>query len=388
MTKLLIKLFIRDCDNIKEPEVRASYGMLSGVVGIICNVILFAFKFFAGIITGAVSVSADAFNNLSDAGSSIITFIGFKMAGKPADIDHPYGHGRIEYIAGLIVSMAIVVMGYELFTQSIDRIVNPQNTVFSVLSVAILIGSILIKMWMALFNRYMGKKLDSAAMLATSADSLSDCISTAVVLISLFISTFTGVNVDGIAGIIVAVFVFMAGFEAAKDTLQPLLGQPPEKEFVDALESLITENECIIGVHDLIVHNYGPGRVFASVHAEVPYKMNMLEAHDIIDLAEQKVKEKLGCELSIHMDPVVTDDDEINELRTLVKTVINDISSELKMHDFRVTKGPYITNLIFDVVAPFGYKLSDEELKNLISEKISEKDNKCRCVINIDKAYS
>ena len=200
MTKLLIKLFIRDCDNIKEPEVRASYGMLSGVVGIICNVILFAFKFFAGIVTGAVSVSADAFNNLSDAGSSIITFIGFKMAGKPADIDHPYGHGRIEYIAGLIVSMAIVVMGYELFTQSIDRIVNPQNTVFSVLSVAILIGSILIKMWMALFNRYMGKKLDSAAMLATSADSLSDCISTAVVLISLFISTFTGVNVDGIAG--------------------------------------------------------------------------------------------------------------------------------------------------------------------------------------------
>lgn len=388
MTDFLVKMFIKNSENIKEPRVRASYGMLSGIVGIVCNCILFVFKFIAGMVTGAVSVSADAFNNLSDAGSSIVTFIGFKMAGKPADTDHPFGHGRIEYISGLIVAMVIVLMGFELFQQSLDRILHPQDTSAGMLAFVILAVSILVKLWIWLFNRSLGRKISSAAMLATAADSLSDCISTAVVLLSLIISKVWGVNVDGYAGIIVAAFVFMAGIEAAKDTLQPLLGQPPEKEFVEALENLVMEDENIIGVHDLIVHNYGPGRVFASIHAEVPYNVDVLEAHDVIDLAEHKVKQQLGCDISIHMDPVVTDDEQINELKNMTKEVIEGISPILKMHDFRVTKGPYIINLIFDVVVTFDFELSDEQLKQKIAEEVAKRNQMCHVVINVDKAMN
>ncbi len=387
MTGLLVKIFIKDRENTSSPKVRAAYGMLSGCVGIVCNCILFVFKFIAGIITGAVSVSADAFNNLSDAGSSIVTFIGFKMAGKPADNDHPFGHGRIEYISGLIVAMAIMVMGVELFKQSLDRVIHPVETEFKIITVVILAGSILMKMWMAVFNRSLGKKLDSAAMKATSTDSLSDCVSTSVVLVSLFISYFSGFNIDGYAGMIVAVFVFLAGIEAANDTLQPLLGQPAEKEFVERIEAIVTEDEMIIGVHDLIIHNYGPGRIFASMHAEVPYNVDMLEAHDVIDLAEQRVKDEMGCEISIHMDPVVTDDEEINELKVMTTEVVKAIDAELKIHDFRVTKGPYIINLIFDVLAPYKFALTDEELKKRIADDISAKNSKCRTVINVDKDF-
>ncbi len=387
MTGLLVKMFIKDGENTSSPKVRAAYGMLSGCVGIVCNCILFVFKFIAGIITGAVSVSADAFNNLSDAGSSIVTFIGFKMAGKPADNDHPFGHGRIEYISGLIVAMAIMVMGVELFKQSLDRVIHPVETEFKIITVVILAGSILMKMWMAVFNRSLGKRLDSAAMKATATDSLSDCVSTSVVLVSLFISYFSGFNIDGYAGMIVAVFVFLAGIEAANDTLQPLLGQPAEKEFVDRIEAIVTEDEMIIGVHDLIIHNYGPGRIFASMHAEVPYNVDMLEAHDVIDLAEQRVKDEMGCEISIHMDPVVTDDEEINELRVMTTEVVKAIDAELKIHDFRVTKGPYIINLIFDVLAPYKFALTDEELKKRIADDISAKNSKCRTVINVDKDF-
>jgi len=387
MTGLLVKLFIKDGENTSSPKVRTAYGMLSGCVGIVCNCILFIFKFIAGIITGAVSVSADAFNNLSDAGSSIVTFIGFKMAGKPADNDHPFGHGRIEYISGLIVAMAIMVMGVELFKQSLDRVIHPTEAEFKIVTVVILAGSILMKMWMAVFNRSLGKKIDSAAMKATATDSLSDCVSTSVVLVSLFISYFSGFNIDGYAGMIVAVFVFLAGIEAANDTLQPLLGQPAEKEFVDRIEAIVTENQMIIGVHDLIVHNYGPGRIFASMHAEVPYNVDMLEAHDVIDLAEQRVKDEMGCEISIHMDPVVTDDDEINELKVMTTDVVKAIDGELKIHDFRVTKGPYIINLIFDVLAPYHFTLTDEELKKRIDDDISAKNSKCRTVINVDKDF-
>ena len=387
MTGLLVKCFVKNGDNINDPKVRSSYGMLSGVVGIVCNCILFVLKFVAGLMTGAVSVSADAFNNLSDAGSSIVTFIGFKMAGKPADDDHPFGHGRIEYIAGLIVAIAIVVMGYELFTQSLDRIFNPKDTAFSIVSVIILIGSILVKMWMAAFNHTLGRKLDSAAMKATATDSLSDCISTTVVLASLIISVISGVNIDGYAGLIVAVFVLLAGVEAAKDTLNPLLGEPAEPEFVHQLEMYATENEMIIGVHDIIVHNYGPGRVYASMHAEVPYNVDVLEAHDIIDLAEQKIKAELGCDVSIHMDPVITDNEEINGLKTMVCQVVSGISDVLKIHDFRVTKGPYLTNLIFDILVPYDFTMKDDELVEFIGKEVAARDSKCRVVINIDKDF-
>lgn len=384
MTKLLVKMFVKNPEAFNEPRVRTAYGVLSGVVGIVCNLILFAFKFIAGIMTGAVSISADAFNNLSDAGSSIVTFIGFIMAGKPADTEHPFGHGRIEYVSGLIVSIAIIVMAYELFTQSLNRIIHPEETVFSIISVVILVGSILLKMWMSMFNKYLGVKINSAAMLATAADSLSDCVSTLVVLVSLVISHYTGFDVDGYAGIVVAVFVFMAGYGAAKDTLKPLLGELPEPEFVDAVEKMVMDNECIVGVHDLIVHNYGPGRVFVSVHAEVLYNVDVLKAHDIIDLAEQRVKEELGCEISIHMDPVVTDDEEINELKEMTLEVVKGIGEELTMHDFRVTKGPYITNMIFDVVVPYGFKYTQAQIIEMIKTEIAKRNSKCRAVINID----
>ena len=386
MTGLLLRIFIKNSEDTDNPKVRQKYGMLSGIVGIVCNVILFVTKFFAGIITGAVSISADAFNNLSDAGSSIITFIGFKMAGKPADTEHPFGHGRIEYVAGLAVAVAIIVMGVELFQQSAERILHPEETVFSIVSVLILAGSILMKLWMCLFNRKLGKKLDSAAMLATSTDSLSDCVSTTVVLLSLLLFRFTGINVDGLAGAVVAVFVFLAGIDAAKDTLQPLLGQPADESFVNRLEQLVTEDKHILGVHDLIVHDYGPGRRFASLHAEIPYNMDMLEAHDVIDIAEKRVKSVLGCDISIHMDPVVTDDEQINELRKLTERVIKEIEPSLNMHDFRVVKGPMLTNLIFDVLVPYNFCMSDEQLKKKINAAIREEQENCFAVINIDKS--
>lgn len=385
MTNLLVRLFVKNYENIKSPAVRQAYGMFSGIVGIFCNVFLFVLKFLAGMMTGAVSISADAFNNLSDAGSSIVTFIGFKMAGKPADPEHPFGHGRIEYVSGLVIAAAILLMGVELFEQSVSRIVHPETTVFSVISVVILIGSIAVKLWMSLFNRSLGKKIDSAAMKATAADSLSDCVSTTVVLLSLVVTEMTGWNVDGYAGAVVAVFVIATGIEAAKDTLKPLLGQPPQETFVRELEKIVMQDKHIIGIHDLIVHDYGPGRVFASLHAEIPAGMNMLEAHDIVDIAEQRVMQQLDCEISIHMDPVITDDVQINALKDMARSILAEIDPELSMHDFRVTNGPYLTNLIFDVVVPFQYSMTDEELKNRISEAVAQRQENCYAVVHIDK---
>lgn len=388
MTNLLLKLFVKNYDDVKNAQVRQAYGVFSGIVGIICNLILFGLKFFAGWITGSVSISADAFNNLSDAGSSIITLVGFKMAGKPADTEHPFGHGRIEYIAGMIVSAVIIVMAIELFKDSVDKIFHPEAMEISVISVVILVGSILMKMWMAFFNTKLGKKIDSAAMKATATDSLSDCIATTVVLGSLFVTTFTGFNIDGFAGAVVAVFVFMAGVEAAKETVYPLLGQPPEKEFVQEIEKLVMEDEHIIGIHDLIVHDYGPGRVFVSLHAEVPYSMDMLKAHDIIDIAERRVASEMNCGISIHMDPVVNDDEEVNELKSMVTEILASIDKDLSMHDFRTTKGPYLTNLIFDIAVPFKYKYSDEELKQMISQAIAARKEQCYAVITVERLYT
>lgn len=386
MTELLLKIFIKNSNDTDNPVVRQKYGMLSGIVGITCNIILFLLKFLAGIITGAVSVAADAFNNLSDAGSSIVTFIGFKVSGKPADTEHPFGHGRIEYISGLIVAAAIIVMGAELFRSSVARIFNPDEMYFSILSVIILVGSILMKTWMFLFNHSLGKRLDSAAMLATSTDSLSDCVATAVVLLSLLLWKITGINIDGIAGTIVAIFVFVAGVQAARDTLQPLLGQPADEKLAHKIEDTVKEDEHVIGVHDLIVHDYGPGRRFASLHAELPYNMDMLDAHEIIDTAEKRVKNNLGCDISIHLDPVITDDEQINELRKITNQIISTIDARLSMHDFRVMRGPIMKKLMFDVVVPYDFEISDDVLKKKINSYIKIYDENCYAVINIDRA--
>ena len=385
LINVLCRIFVKNYKDTKNPKVRLEYGIFAGIVGIICNIVLFLTKLTAGFLTSSLSIMADAINNLSDAGSSIVTLAGFKLASKPADSEHPYGHGRIEYISGFIVSMLIIVMGVELLRSSVEKIFNPQPLEFSFISIIILIFSILLKMWMAKFNKRLGDKVDSAAMKATATDSLSDCVATSVVLIGVLLTLFSDINIDGIAGVVVAVFVILAGFGAAKDTLQPLLGQPPTKEYVQELQNIVLQDKHIIGVHDLIVHNYGPGRVYASLHAEVPANMDMMEAHDYIDMAERRVEKRMKCFISIHMDPVITDDEVINEQKAVVQEIIDDISPDISMHDFRTIKGPHITNLIFDVLVPFGFNMKDDEIVGRIKDALRNKHENWRAVIQVDK---
>lgn len=386
MTDLLVKLFVKNSDDILNPKVREQYGVLSGGVGIFCNIFLCIIKFFAGIITSSISITADAFNNLSDAGSSIVTLVGFRLAGKPADSEHPYGHGRYEYISALVISAVIIIMGVELFKSSVDKIIHPEAIDFSVASIVILVISIGVKLWMNLFNKKLGKHLDASAMLATAADSLNDCVATGVVLVSLLIGRYAHINVDGFAGVLVALFVLWAGWSTAKDTIEPLLGQAPDHVFVENVQKQITSHEEIIGIHDMIVHDYGPGRVIVSLHAEIPCDMNVMAAHDIIDTAEQEVREKFGCDISIHMDPVVVNDERTDSLKVLVKGIAKGIDERLSIHDFRITDGPLRTNLIFDLVVPFGFKMTDSEVAELVKAKLKEENEKYYAVIHIDKA--
>ncbi len=386
MTGLLVKLFVKNNEDILNPRVREAYGLLSGGVGIGCNIFLCIIKFIAGLLTSSISITADAFNNLSDAGSSIVTFIGFKLAGKPADNEHPYGHGRYEYISGLVIAAVIIVMGFELLKTSVEKIIHPEPVEFSIASVIILIISIGIKLWMNLFNRKLGKKLDSSPMLATAADSLNDCIATAVVLISLFVSHFANVNIDGIAGALVALFVLWAGWNAAKDTLEPLLGQAPDPAFVKGIEEQILSHKGIIGIHDMHVHDYGPGRVFVSLHAEIPCDMNVMEAHDVIDNAEAQIHEMFKCEISIHMDPIAVNDEKTNRLKKLVLDIIKPLDERLTIHDFRITDGPLRTNLIFDIVLPFDFKMTDSETTEYITSELKKLNEKYYAVIHVDKA--
>lgn len=385
MTGLLIKLFVKNSEDIINPQVRKIYGALSGGVGIVCNIILFLIKLLTGIISASISVIADAFNNLSDAASSIITIIGFKLADKPADNDHPYGHGRYEYLSGLLIAFLIIMTAVELLKSSVDKIINPTAVEFSVFSVVILIFSIGLKMWMALFNKKIGKKLNASAMLATAADSLSDCIATGAVLLSLIIGYFFDINIDGYAGVLVALFVFKAGIDAANDTLQPLLGQAPDPEFVKSLEENILSEGKIKGIHDMHIHDYGPGRVIVSLHAEIPAEMNVLEAHDIIDNTEERIKRKYKCDISIHMDPIETENESINELKDMVEEIIKDINPILNFHDFRVTNGPMRTNIIFDLEVPFDFDLKDNEIIRMINKKVKEIDENYHIVVQIDK---
>ncbi len=386
MINLLCRIFIKNREDINDPHVRKAYGTLTGTVGIINNVFLFIIKFFAGIATGAISITADAFNNLSDAGSSIITLIGFTMAGKPADNDHPYGHGRIEYISGLIIAIIIIVMGLELLSSSIKKIIYPEEIEFSVISAVILIVSMAIKLWMTAYNKYLGKKLNSSVMLATAADSRNDFIATSAVFICLIISKYTNINIDGYTGALVALFVLWSGYQTAKETLQPLLGKAPDPEFLKALESRVLSHDGIKGVHDVIVHDYGPGRIIVSLHAEIPCDMNILKAHDIIDNTETDIKQNLGCEISIHMDPIATDDKRTNELKKLTLKVAKIVDERLDIHDFRITEGPMKTNLIFDVAAPFEFSLSDEKIINSIKNEMSKINPKYHIVIeNVDR---
>ena len=388
MVNILAKFFIKDNKNVSNPKVRQAYGLLCGALGIFLNVLLFAGKFIAGTISNSIAITADAFNNLSDAGSSLVTLLGFKLSAAKPDPEHPFGHGRIEYISGLIVSAAILLMAYELIRDSIDKIINPASIEFSILSIVILIVSIIVKLYMAYYNKTIGNKINSAAMTATSFDSLSDSVATTVVLIATLVYHFFGIKIDGYCGVLVGLFIFYAGYNAAKETLGPLLGQPPEAEFVKQVEKIVMSYEPVFGIHDMVVHDYGPGRLMISLHAEVPAENDILEIHDVIDNIEQTLQKELNCAAVIHMDPVVTKDERVTKLKEATYSIINEIDPEIKMHDFRVVLGPTHNNLIFDVLVPFKYKLSDDELKLKISEEISKKiGNNNFAVICIDKAY-
>lgn len=388
MTDLLVRLFVKDSDNISNPKVRGSYGILSGCAGIVVNVILFLAKFLVGTVTNSIAITADAVNNLSDAGSCAVTVFGFKMSSKPADEDHPFGHGRIEYITAMVVSFIVLFMGFELLTQSIDKIRNPEDVTFNLVGAIIIAVSIFGKLWLALFNRKLGKKINSPAMTAVVADSLSDIAATSVTLIALVLSNFfPSLHIDGWLGIIVAGFVLKAGYGIFKETLNSLIGEPPTKETVEKLEAKILSYEHVTGIHDLILHNYGPDKFFGSVHVEMPSDFDVLYSHDIIDNIERDVMAEFGILLSIHYDPVEVNNARVNELKIIAESAVKRISEELSIHDFRVVDGPSHTNLIFDVVVPRKFSLSNDDLMAEISSEISKNGTNFFAVMNIEYAF-
>ena len=388
MLTFLASLFIKDSKNYKEPSVRQAYGILSGAVGIGLNILLFFGKWLAGTISGSIAITADAFNNLSDAGSSIITLIGFRLSGQEPDPEHPFGHGRMEYISGLLVSVAILVMGFELIWSSIGKLRSPEPIESSTLVFGILIASILVKLYMFFYNHSLSKKIESAAMKATSVDSLSDTVATTLVLIATLISKYTGLLLDGWFGILVGLFILYTGGSTLKETIDLLLGQPPKQEFIDEIKEIVLGHSMVHGVHDLIVHDYGPGRVMISLHAEVDVNGDIQDIHEQIDHIEHELQEKLHCSATIHMDPIVTDDKEVLAMKAKVEEMVHFLDESFSMHDFRMVKGSTRTNLIFDVEVPRKTSYTDNEIVNWLKERIHElPGSKYFAVIQIDHEY-
>lgn len=387
MTRLLIRLFIHDYKNTESNEVRQSYGKFSGIVGICTNLLLFIIKIIAGTLSNSIAITADAVNNLSDFASSIITLFGFKVSSKPADRQHPYGHARFEYISGLIVSIMIFIVGFQFAQNSINKIINPQSTDFTLLSAGVLVASILLKLWQGSFYQKVGKRIHSDTLMATAADSRSDVISTSIVLAGALITRFTGYNLDGYLGTAVAVLIMVTGFQLIRKTSGPLLGEAPSTELVDDIYRTIQKNQGVIGIHDLTVHNYGPGRCFASIHCEVPAERDILVSHDIIDNIEKEFLTKKGIHLVIHMDPIITNDERANALKIEVHKIVQNISPEITMHDFRVVWGPTHSNLVFDVCVPFEFKMSDGQIVETVSEGIQKMNPHYYSVITVDHDY-
>ena len=388
MITFMASLFIKDSKNYKEPSVRQAYGVLSGAVGIGLNILLFFGKWLAGTISGSIAITADAFNNLSDAGSSIITLIGFRLSGQEPDPEHPFGHGRMEYISGLLVSVAILVMGFELIGSSIGKLRSPEPIESSALVFGILIASILVKLYMFFYNHSLSKKIESAAMKATSVDSLSDTVATTLVLIATLISKYTGLLLDGWFGILVGLFILYTGGSTLKETIDLLLGQPPKQEFIDEVKEIVLGHSMVHGVHDLIVHDYGPGRVMISLHAEVDVNGDIQDIHEQIDHIEHELQEKLHCSATIHMDPIVTDDKEVLAMKAKVEEMVHFLDESFSMHDFRMVKGSIRTNLIFDVEVPRKTSYTDNEIVNWLKERIHElPGSKYFAVIQIDHEY-
>lgn len=385
MIQLLAKFFIPNYKDYDHPEVRAGYGILCGSAGIVFNIFLFVIKFIAGVLSHSIAITADAFNNLSDAGSSLIALFGFRLAGSKPDVDHPYGHGRMEYLSGLMVSVLIIFMGYELLTSSVNRILKPEATTYSILVFSILVLSILIKFYMFLFNNMVSRKIGSATLKAAGTDSLSDVLSTSVVLICSLISHFCQVNLEGYCGVIVGLLILYAGYQAAKETISPLLGKAPEKDLVAQIREIVLSGDGVLGIHDLMVHDYGPGRQFISLHAEVPADGDILALHDSIDNLERILGEKLRCKAVIHMDPICNKDEETIKYKEALQVYLSTLSDKLSLHDFRIVKGPTHTNLIFDVLSPYDCPISDEELLHSIKNYIASLEGNFYGVITLDK---
>lgn len=387
MIEFLARVFIRHRDTLSPSALRQAYGQLCGAVGIGLNLLLFAGKLFAGTISGSIAITADAFNNLSDAGSSLVTLLGFRLAGRKPDPEHPFGHGRMEYISGLAVAGLILLMGVELGKSSLKKILSPEEIVSSPLVLAILAVSVAVKLYMFYYNRSIGKKIKSAAMSATATDSLSDAVSTTAVLIATLVGQLTGLNIDGWVGLLVALFILFSAYKAAKETLSPLLGQTPDPEFVERIEQIVLSYPEVLNIHDLIVHDYGPGRMMISLHAEVSADGDLLQLHDVIDNAEHRLKKELGCMAVIHMDPIITNDAHTDALRMAVAEKVKTIDPRLTIHDFRTVPGSTHTNLIFDVVVPYDVKLTVDEVRRRIGALVKELDENYFAVVQVDNSY-
>ncbi len=388
LTGFLTKKFVPGYENPKDPAARQRCGAMSGRVGIFLNLCLSAGKFVAGTLSGSLSMTADALNNLTDAASSVVTLVGFRMAGHKADEDHPFGHGRAEYVSGLIVSLIILLVGFELGKSSVEKLLHPTPLTFSWVAVGVLAASILVKLWMWRFNRSLSRYLNSEALAATAADSLSDSIATTVVLLGAVASRFSSLPIDGFLGLLVALFILRSGYGAAKDTLDPLLGRPADPALVEEIQKSVLESPFIVGIHDLVIHDYGPGRVMATLHAEVPMDADFLAAHDAIDAVERRLRETCHVETVIHMDPIATNDARVTELRRQVAQIAQDIHPGITIHDFRMTDGPLHTNLIFDAVKPFDCSLSDQELVDELNRRLSTLPGRYYAVVEVDRPLS
>lgn len=388
MTEFLVKKYVKNYEQTDNPDVRTAYGMMAGLVGIFCNLVLFGAKVAAGVMTGSISVMADAFNNLSDAASSIVGFVGMKLASKPADEHHPFGHGRIEYIAAFIVAFIVIEVGFSLLKTSVGKLFHPEELVFGMASVGILLLSVAVKLWMALFNRRLGKRVGSQVMMATAADSLGDVAATSATIFSIVVFGIWRVNIDGLIGLVVSVLVMIAGVNIAKDTLEPLIGSPIDPEIYKKITDFVNGYEGIVGSHDLIVHNYGPGKSMASIHAEVPSDVDIEVSHEIVDRIERDAARNLGIFLVIHMDPVELKDCRVQKLRQTVQETLQSLDERLTMHDFRVVNGTKRINLIFDLVVPREYtKQMQDACKQQLCQKLKDKDERYCCVITVECTY-
>ena len=387
MTDLLIKLFIKENKKQDDPKVRGEYATLASGTGITVNIFLSIVKLIVGLIANSISIVSDALNNITDIGSSLVTMIGFKLSQKSSDKDHPWGHGRMEYITGFIVDMLIILVGFELFKSSIDKIIHPELPNINTITIILLVVAIFAKLWLFLFYKKIAKIIDSAALKGAAYDSISDTISTTAVLASAIVARFAGVSIDGFVSLLVSIFILITGFKATKEMIDMLIGTAPDKEFVKDIYKFVERYKEIVGIHDIMVHDYGPGRKIVSFHAEVPADGNICEVHDIIDVIEQDMFKKFGCITTIHMDPIVVDDEEINNMKKTVERVVKGINENFSIHDFRMTNGGKRVNVIFDLVVPFDEKVDFKELEKEVKTKIHNLDNKYYAVINIENSY-